>query len=538
MVTRSTHPLRKLIHVPIVSVPGASELISGRHLDNGMLVYHAYHPNYGLAWDNVTDDGPALQEMLDHVGTKGGGRIVLPEGTGRLATGVVLRHDDLVIEFLPSTVVNFDPPRPATLFTLRFSTDAHTVARCGIRNPRIYTKNNNIAKTAFDFVDTSSCWVEGLYCPEGNWDGHLSVIFRLRGREFTRIGPNIVAAAERIFVFDPNPVNQSIGCDHFVGYGPMQLIGRGKAQNPPHADSPVITKNAGCPVTSMQWHGIISLNRGSQGIRWRSTDGKLTDSSQSFDVDFSNFRREQSPNAVGAEQYAIDIDGGGQPVYNLSLGNWIIGGAAGYSPSKGIRLVGCHSPNLGPIFYDGALAALEIGAGCEDVRWESFATTNTASLLNSGDLLERHTSVNSYGSNGVYFPTTGHYVRRVAAPAGYTASEQQGPDSEGGVRHGRVAFASLATGAEARLPVSTQRGTSRLMRIRVVAHDTASPDTIYEGELILTPGGFKLVRGSAGFDAAASAGHLGGRFTNEFRSALYNNTGHTLSGFYAFEFVN
>ena len=66
--------------MPVVPVTGASEYIPARHLDNGMLVYHALHPDYGIAWDNVTDDGPALQDLMDHVGALGGGRIVLPDG--------------------------------------------------------------------------------------------------------------------------------------------------------------------------------------------------------------------------------------------------------------------------------------------------------------------------------------------------------------------------------------------------------------------------------------------------------------------------
>ncbi len=569
-------------------------------------MHHALHPANGLVWDNIVDDGPKLQALVDLVGKQGGGRILLPSGTGRLRNSIRLGHDDVVIQYADGCRTNFDPPAAATLWHLEHYSAGGTLSRCGVTGAHLTSPNNVVPKTGFDLVNTSDCFVDHVTCTEGNWDSPGGIGFRFRGREFTRFGPDVTMACERPIVFDANPHNASISCDHFSWYSPCWLIGRGMAQNANLSDRPCVTKNPGCVVTSMNVFGVVSLNRGSQGIRWRSSGaGFPSDPQSSIGVNLSGFRREQGAYAWGyidttpegqryvdvrrggavgnfrvgmpvtislpdngnaetlvvqriagqritftgplrrshvsgeevydaAEPpYAVDIDGS---VYDLTIQEWVIAGARQTSGARGIRLAGCIGVKLSQVFYEGSFTALELGAGCDDVRWDSFTTASRlASLGNSGGLRELSRRWSSNAVIGNSFPISGHYLAQATIPdASYTVDEQTIPDSEGGAFGGLRGFKNLANGQEIRLPVNI-KGQSRILKLEV--HAIGADGTVYWGMLSLTDKGFTLLQGNSYVSVGVVPSKVNALFTTSYRSAFRNNSGQNLmSGWYRFTF--
>jgi hypothetical protein len=392
---------------------------------------------------------------------------------------------------------------------------------------------NRIAKIAVEFVDASHHWVDNVHSVEGNWDSPGNIGFLFRGRELGRLGPHITMCCERPVVFRANPNLASIGCDHFRMVSPIQLIGRGTAQNPALATRPLITKEAGCPMTSFSVDGVVSLNRGSQGFLFLTQDGATRDPQGSFGIYLRGLRREQSANKVGAEQYAIEFRGDAARIYNLTIGDVILGGHPGYGPSKGIRLVGCVSASLENIHYDGMTPALEIGSGCDDIRWNTFFTNQAdAILLNSGGLEELDSVKTFQGA----MPIRGHYAARGIAPnSSYTPEEQQMPKRSGGVSSYTHRIA-LTNGKEHRLPVNID-GTRKILRIEVVTR--SSSGKICRGVWVESDNQINLLEnfGSPGCAAGNVSGKLCVEHVNPFRAGVVNNTGETVEGFVSAEFI-
>lgn len=489
----------------------------------------------GVVADGIADDTAAVQAAVSAAATMKGAstkRVQLP--AGRLLITDQIRSTGFGVEIVgagEATEIHFNPSSAKSCF--KFQAPSGIIARCGVRDLIFSSPADRIAKVAVEFVDASHHWIENVHAVEGNWDSPGNIGFLFRGRELGRLGPHITMACERPVVFRANPNLASIGCDHFRMVSPIQLIGRGKEQNAALTTRPLITKEAGCPVTSFNVDGVVSLNRGSTGFLFLTQDGATRDHQGSFGVYLHGLRREQSPNAVSAEQYAIDFRGDAAHIFNVSISDVILGGHPGYGPSKGIRLIGCTSAHLDNIHYDGMTAALEIGSGCDDISWNTFFTNQAdAVLLNTGGL-EEIESVKTYQGS---MPISGHYVARGIAPnATYTIEEQQMPKRSGGVSSYKRRI-SLANGREHRLPVNID-GTRKALRIEVVAR-TAS-GKINRGVWIESDSQLALAE-SAGSPGCA-AGNVGGKLcvehVNQFRTRVVNNTGEAIEGFVSADFI-
>ena len=498
---------------------------------------NARDPQYagGVIADGIADDTAAVQAAVSAASAIKEGatkRVQLP--AGQVVISNEIRATGFGVEIRgtgEATKIYFNPSAAKSCF--KFQAASGLIARCGVADMIFTSPANKIAKVAVEFVDASQHWVENVHAVEGNWDSPGNIGFLFRGRELGRLGPHITMACERPVVFRANPNLAAIGCDHFRMVSPIQLIGRGKEQNPALTTRPLITKEAGCPVTSFSVDGVISLNRGSQGFLFLTQDGLTRDPQGSFGIYLRGLRREQSPNAVGAEQYAIEFRGDGAHIYNLTIDDAILGGHPGYGPSKGIRLLGCTSARVDNIHYDGMTAALEIGRGCDDVRWSTFFTNQaSAGLLNTGGLEEIESIKTVQGG----MPVSGHYVARASAPnPTYTSEEQQMPRRSGGVSsyHHRI---GLAHGRDHRLPVNID-GTRKVLRIEVVAR-TAS-GKINRGVWVESDSQVFLTEsfGSPGCAAGNVGGKLCVEHVNEFRTRVVNNTGELVEGFVSADFI-
>lgn len=507
----------------------------GRFLEFGGGKYDLEHPSWDLSWDNAADDGPAINSALDWIGEHGGGIVTLPEGTGRIATGLLLRHPYLrLVGRAGQSVFNFDPAGPGSAIKIAAAVSGRQIAYCHVSDIRLTSPANGIAKTFLELVDSSQCAVYDMYCPEGNWDSPGGMFLRTRGREFTRIGPNITFAGERFWVMSANPNHGNIGCDHSTMYGPLWLIGRGSAQNAALANRPCIEKQPGCPFTSFNTVGVISVNRFSQLYLHRSRDGTTTDASYSANLNFIGFRREQSPLAAGAEQFTMEIDGGGAYIRGLVIDNMHFGGHPSTGAAKGIKLSGVVGGSLRNVFYEGVTTALEIGGGCDDIGWSEFFTNSPgAALVNSGGLLEQH-SVRS--AQGPAMPVRGHYIQKATVYGDNTPEEIQSPPSQDGVFGMTRKITALRNGGSFRLPVQIS-GVRTALLLEVVLYTPS--DTIERGLWSFNRRGVAtLIQGTRNMVAGnPGAGQFGVSLAGEFRTTMQNNMGVTVSGWYRFDFV-
>lgn len=527
--------------MPYTAIDGAEERIASRVMDFGGKHYDLEHPAWGLVWDNVADDGPAINDALDWIGTRGGGVVTLPEGTGRIATGLVMRYNYLRLMGRGGrTVFNYDPAGDGS--AIKIAAASGPIAYCHVHDMRIITPANALAKTVLEMVDTSQCSVFDTYTSEGNWDSPGGMFLKTRGREFTRIGPNITFAGERFWVMSPNPNSPQIGCDHATIYGPLWLIGRGPVQNAALTARACIEKEPGTPFTSFNTVGVVSVNRFSQLYNHRSTDGVTTDVGYSANLNFVGWRREQSANTVGNELYTIDINGTGGVgalVRGFVADNLHLGGATVTGPAKGIRLAGVVGGSMRNVYYEGETTALELGGACDDISWQEFFTNQAAATLtNSGSLIERETAWASTSGGGM--PVRGHYIAPASVSGDNTSAELQKPPSEDGVFGWRRKITDLAEAGKFRLPAAAM-GTRKVMLMQIVLWK-ADGTTYYGQYLFGNTGGGSLVRVLTGSDAAfvtgaPGAGQFGVSIAGVSRTEMENKIGETVNGFYEFRFI-
>lgn len=522
-------------HLAHAGIDGSDTRSAGRFLEFGGGKYDLEHPSWDLSWDNAADDGPAINSALEWIGERGGGIVTLPEGTGRIATGILMRHSYLRLQGRAGqSVFNFDPPKASSAVRIGAADGSRPIAYCHVSDMRLTSPANGIAKTFLELVDSSQCAVYDMYCPEENWDSPGGMFLRTRGREFTRIGPNITFAGERFWVMSPNPNHANLGCDHAIMYGPLWLIGRGTAQNAVLRNRPCIEKEPGCPFTSFNTVGVTSINRFSQMYRHTSTGGGKTDASYSANLNFIGFRREQSPLAAGAEQFTMEVDGSGAYIRGLVIDNMHFGGHPSTGAAKGIKLVGVIGGSMRNVFYEGVTTALEIGGACDDIGWtEFFTNAPSAALVNSGGLLEQY-SVRSV--LGPAMPVRGHYLATATVYGDNTAEEIQRPPSQDGVFGMTRKITDLRSGGTFRLPVQIS-GVRKALLLEVVLYTPAGEVERGLWSFNLR-GAAKLIEGTSSMTAGAPVrGEFGVATAGEFRTTMQNNMGVTVSGWYRFDFV-
>lgn len=527
--------------MPYTSIAGAEERLTGRFLDFGGEHYDLEHPAWGMVWDNVTDDGPAINSALDWIGTRGGGVVTLPEGTGRIRTGIEMKHYYLRLKGRGGrTVFNYDPVASGT--AIKMAAASGPIGYCHVHDMRIITPANSLSKWFLEMVDISQCAVYDMYCTEGNWDSPGGGFLKTKGREFIRVGPNITFAGEQFWKMEPNPNYALIGCDHAIMLGPQWLIGRGPTQNALLTNRACIEKMPGCPITSFNSVGVISVNRFSQIYKHKSTDGVTSDTSYSANLNFIGWRREQVPSQMaGAELYSFEFDGSAAYIRGLVLDNLHLGAHPSVGGgAKGIKLLGVTQGSMRNVFYDGLLAALEIAEVCDDISWTEFFSNGLGSHLNvSGDLLERF-SDRTYANNSGGMPNRGHYVLRAPA-VGLTVEERQPPPRYGGGVFSAKLKVSIAAGGSHYLPVNTA-GTRKVMEIRFIGKGVTTA-AFYRGAWIerSTVDTAGVYQGIGPFVGACSTGNVANNLTlfmdNNFRSHLWNQTSETIEGVIDFDLI-
>lgn len=528
--------------MPYTPIAGAEERLTGRFLDFGGRHYDLEHPSWGIIWDNAADDGPAINAALDWIGTRGGGIVTLPEGTGRVATGIEMKHFYLRLMGRGGrTVLNYDPASSGS--AIKIAAASGPIAYCHVNDFRIITPANAIAKNFLEIVDGSQCAVQDIYCPEGNWDSPGGRFLLTKGREFLRIGPNITFAGEQFWRMDPNPNTVYIGCDHTTIYGPLWLVGRGSAQNAMLTNRPCVEKMPGAPITSFNTVGIVSVNRFSQLWKHKSTDGITTDAGQSYNVNLVGWRREQVPADNNTSLYTIEMDGSGQYLYGLTLDNLHLGAnVADGASTKGIKMIGMRNVSMRNIFYNGSDCGVEIGGSCDDVSWQEFFSNQLgAHVLNPGGLLERYShkaAINISSS----IPNRAFYVQWASPNGDNTIDEVQPPSVEGGGVGTAKLKVSIAAGAEYRFPV-TAIGQKKVMEVRFLGYGATTGD-VYRavwtdkfGTPDATDGHTQMVGNLGNVAIGNTASKLCYRHWNNSRSFLQNNTTETINGFVEFDII-
>jgi hypothetical protein len=248
--------------------------------------------DFGAVGNGATNDTAAFQAALDAIKARGGGEVVIPQGTYLITSTLLYDGQRFNIrgDGRQASVILFNPASTSVCFNLDTpgagGQNQSTISGLG------FTSSNTVNKTAIRLYNVANVRVSEIAIANGGWQGTGSIGVRTFGRQFVTI-ENCEILCARPIVFSANPVWPSLGVDHFkvlnCEIGSTEGVGNATID---------LGNGVAPPNLTIRGNAIVL---GAVGIRGVDT----TSGAASFNVRIDDNRFEQG---ADASAYCIDLD--------------------------------------------------------------------------------------------------------------------------------------------------------------------------------------------------------------------------------------